>query len=185
MVHLRLPIRVLARPATDDEACGEHLAGIVQDAIGRGSRGAVAVAVREQRLELIELRGVMEAGVAVPMFLAGLTRSSPEGFGPPLAVGLAGRFQFRSGPASAASSPPSPVAVAFLEWPDCRWWQWTVMLDSAGQILPDSDMRRRAVDGDPLPGGLGRWWTLGRRTRSTVRFGSPPSPPVAEPHIIH
>jgi hypothetical protein len=184
MVHLRLPIRVLARPATDDEACGEHLAGIVQEAIGRGGRGAVAVAVREHRLELIDLRGVIEAGVAVPMFLAGLTRSDPAGFGPPLAVGLGGRFQFRTR-SSQGSSVSSPVGMAFLEWPDCRWWQWTVMLDSAGQILPDSDMRRRALDGDPLPGGLGRWWTLGRRTRSTVRFGSPPSPVATDPHIVH
>lgn len=184
MVHLRLPIRVLAHSPTDaidDDACGERLARLVQEAIERGPglSSAVAVAVRSERMELIDLRGILQAGVAVPLFLAGLSRSEPEGLGAPLAVGLAGRFQFRT-----RSTPGQPVGLAFLEWPDCRWWQWSVMLDSSGQMLPDSDMRRRAIDGDPLPGGLGRWWTLGRRTRSVVRFGSSQGSSLSSP-LVH
>lgn len=166
MVQLRLPIRVLARPADDEDACGEYLASLVREALGRGSKGAVAVVVRSQRTELIELRAIVEARIQLAQFLAGLTRSDAQSFGSPLAVGLAGRFTLRRG------AQRSPIALAFLEWPDCRWWQWTTLIDGANQLVVDSEVRHRAIDGDPLPAGLGRWWTLGRRTRTTVHYDS-------------
>lgn len=187
MQQLRLRIRMLARRPTDDEPEGEHLVALVLDALRKGGAGAVAVVVRAERTELVELRGVVEAGVPVQLFLAGLTRSSPEGFGPPCAIGLAGRFIVRPGRPGGGEPGLSggPVALAFLEWPDCRWWQWRVVLDAQGRALPDTETRRRAVDGDGLTGGLGRWWSLGRRTGNTVQFGPVDNSSAQASSLVH
>lgn len=180
MQHLRLRVRVLTRrPADDDDDEGEHLVSLVTDALGRGGAGAVAVVVRAERTELVEARGVVEAGLSLPMFLAGLTRSEPEGQGLPCAVGLAGRFRLvRSGGGA-------PVALAFLEWPDCRWWQWRGVLDARGALVPEGETRRRAIDGDSLEGGLGRWWSLGRRHGGVVRFGPAIAPATEASSLVH
>ncbi|MEQ1507867.1 MAG: hypothetical protein ABMB14_36905, partial [Myxococcota bacterium] len=119
----------------------------------------------------------------VPLFLAGLSRSGGAGdeggLGPALAVGLAGRFVYR-----ARGVGPSPVGLVFLEWPDCRWWSWRVVLDGAGAPVADSESRYCAVDGDALPGGLGRWWSLGRRSGRTVRYGDVVPAPTASA-LVH
>lgn len=180
MQPLRLRIRMIARRPTDDEGEGEHLVSLVTDALSKGDAGAVAVVIRAERTELVELRGVIEAGVPLPMFLGGLTRSEPEGQGLPLAIGLAGRFRM-SGPNGGGS----PVGLVFLEWPDCRWWQWRVVLDASGKVVPDTETRRRAVDGDSLAGGLGRWWSVGRRTGNVVRFGPAEVPSAQVSSLVH
>jgi hypothetical protein len=179
MHPLRLRVRLLARRPSDDDAEGEHLASLVRSAVERGAAAPIAVVIRAERTELIELRPVVEAGVPLPMFVAGLTRSEPEGFGLPLAVGLAGRFRAWT-PTGGA-----PVALAFLEWPDCRWWQWRAVVDAAGRLVPDSETRHRAVDGDGLAGGLGRWWSAGRRRGNVVRFSLPDPPAVQVSSLVH
>lgn len=187
MQHLRLRIRVLERrPADDDEAEGRFLADLVRTALERGAASPVAVVVREVRTELVTLRGVVERGVPLPSFLAGLCASEPEGQSRPRAVGLAGRFMLRQ--RETRGRPPAagaPVGVAFLEWPDCRWWQWRMLLDGEDRPVPDSETIRRALDGDPLPGGLGRWWSQSRRTGSTVRYGALEPLAPAPPPLVH
>ena len=104
-------------------------------------------------------------------FLAGLTRSGSGETDMPVAVGVAGRFMMRvRGSENAAAV---PVAIAFLEWSDCRWWHWQLLLGTDGKPMPDGDMHRSADNGDPLPQGLGRWWSLGRRTGVRVQVGWP------------
>jgi hypothetical protein len=104
----------------------------------------------------------------VPAFLAGLTRSNGDREGDALAVGLAGRFLLRRRTEPRQSG--APVALVFLEWPDNAWWHWRVLLDGDGTIREDTVTLTRAVDGDPLPDSLGRWWSLGRRMRYQVQY---------------
>jgi hypothetical protein len=69
--QLRPRIRTLPRPAgTDadgaDDPDGQALAGRVRDVLSLGG-GAVAVVARPDRTELVDLRGVVEARLAVPL----------------------------------------------------------------------------------------------------------------------
>ncbi len=175
MLDLRLRIRAQPRTPGTPEAESAHLEDLVRRALDAGGAAPVAVVVQPERAELLELRALVQAGVRVAPFLAGLTRSQPEDAGPALAVGVAGRFQVRRGDRHV------PVALAFLEWPDCRWSLWQVLVGPDGQVVPDSDVRRRAEDGDALPLGLGRWWSLGRRTNARVRYAGPLRPVLSEP----
>jgi hypothetical protein len=188
MQHLRLRIRVLERrPHDEDEVEGRFLADLVRAARARGTAAPVAGVVREARTELIGLHDVAGRGLSVPSFLAGLCASEPPGHTRPRAVGLAGRFLVRQR-VDASGGPPdagAPVGLAFLEWPDCRWWHWRTLLDGEGKPVPDSDTLRRAIDGDPLPGGLGRWWSHARRTGATVRYGKLEPDPPAPPPLVH
>jgi hypothetical protein len=95
-------------------------------------------------------------------------------------VGVAGRFLVRR-----RDEPGAPVALAFLEWPDCRWWHWRTLLDGEGRAVPDSDTIRRAIDGDPLPGGLGRWWSQSRRAGTVVRYGPVDPPATSASPLVH
>jgi hypothetical protein len=182
MSPLRLRAQFFARlPAADDDAEGEHLVATVRAGVARRARGAAAVIVRSERTEFIDLGGVIAARAPVPLFLAGLTRSEPDGKGLPLAVGMFGQLRFRA-PGGAVA----PVAIAFLEWPDCRWWHWRVVLDASGAPVPDTETIRRASDGDALPAGLGRWWSLGRRTGRIVRYQEPgPAAPIEASSLVH
>lgn len=205
MADVHLSLRVVTVPRASgrtadgaivddpDDAEGEHLAAVVRGAVASGHAAPVAVVVREARIELVELGPALRARVPVPMFVAGLTRSQPEGQSQPIAIGLAGRFSFR--PASELGSaprrppaphpPPAQVALAFLEWSDNRWWHWRATVDGPTSLAPDSEVVRRAIDGDALPNGLGRWWSLARRTGATVRFG-PPAPRTEQgPPLVH
>jgi len=162
----RIRIRGLDRtPAPSTEAEGEHLAQLVRRALDAGSAAPVAVVVRPQRTDLVALAPLLQRRTAIASFLAALTRSEVDGHALPVAVGVAGRLLLRRG-----SGPPVPVAQAFLEWADCRWWQWQVLLDTDGVPLPDTVVHRRAADGDALPRGLGRWWSLGRRTGARLKL---------------
>ncbi|MEZ4238151.1 MAG: hypothetical protein R3F59_18785 [Myxococcota bacterium] len=184
MPSLRLRVRIVPRQASDPalpdhaEREGEALAELVRDLVARGGNGAVLAVVRPDRTELVDLGGLVRAKVAVPLFLAGLTRSVPDGQRLPLAVGLAGRFRMRTAP----DQPGIPVGVVFLEWADCRWWHWRSVLGADGAPVADGETVWRADDGDPLPPGLGRWWSLGRRTGNVVTFGVPDAEDPEDPH---
>ncbi len=187
MPQLQIRIHTLS-PSADPATEGERLRRLVQQAVARAAAAPAAVVVRPGGTEIIELRPVAEAGLSLPLFLAGLTRSEREdagaGAGPPLAVGLIGQLRLRrpSGPAGGSV----PVALAFLEWPDCSWWQWQVLLGGDRALLEETEMIRRAEDGDPLPAGLGRWWSLGRRRRLQIRYSaaSPTIQPLESP-LVH
>jgi hypothetical protein len=136
----------------------------------------VAVALREDRLDLISLAPVVEAKLPVQRFIAGLTRSTAEGAGDVDAVGVIGVVQARQ-----TGETPVPVAMAFLEWPDGRWWHWRALIGLDGtHILDDSETLNRAVDGDPLPSNFGRWWSLGRKGRFNVHLKRFERPEEAE-----
>jgi len=182
MDPLRLRISIDARRSGTDDA--EHVVELVRRATERGAAAPAAVVVRAERIELVELVPVVRAGIPVPAFLAGLTRSKGERDAEALAVGLAGRFLLRR--RSDPQRSGVPVALVFLEWPDNAWWHWRALLDADATIREDTITLTRAVDGDPLPESLGRWWSLGRRMGYQVQYGPLRRPePLRVSEIVH
>jgi hypothetical protein len=178
MEQLRLRVRFVPRGLTDEREEIEPLVELARQALRARAGGGAGVILRPERYDLVDLNGLGK--VPLPHFLAGLTRSDAAGAGPVLAVGIVGRFTIRR-----RDRPPQPVAVAFLEWADCRWSLWQVLLDANGQEVPDTEIRRSAVEGDPLPDGLGRWWTLGRRLKMTLQLGPAVRPFEPSSEVVH
>jgi hypothetical protein len=170
MATLRLGVRRLELPDLDDEAVGQHLVEMLRKAAHKGKAAPAALVLREGGLDLIDVSGVHKSAVPLPAFLAGLTRSTPpDGGSEVVAVGLIGTMGVRD--RRTPKAPSVPVAVVFLEWPDCRWWYWRAFVREDG-LDADSETVSRAVDGDSLPGHLGRWWSLGRRRKMRVDLRS-------------
>lgn len=176
-MQLRLAVRTLyGATGADDDALGDRLVDLVRTGVRRGQAPAVAVCVRDDRVDLLALGALAEAKVPPGPFLAGLTRSELAGSGPPLAVGVMGTFQLRRRPGDAGV----PVALVFLEWADCRWWQWQTLIEASGRGLrEETEVVARATDGDPKPNRLGGWWSLGRRRAMSVRLER------TEPTLVH
>lgn len=170
----RFQLRLRASPrgeALDDDGEGQRLVELVCRAVAAGGAPIVGVAVRVDRVDIVELPPGGE--LPLPLLLAGLTRSTADGAGPVEAVGVMGVAAKRAGEGTA------PLAVVFLEWSDCRWWSWRAAVDaSERQVRLDTAVVNRAVDGDPLPGRLGRWWSLGRRRGMSVHLSGPPDGPL-------
>lgn len=174
-----LPVRVGPRPASthaDDDALGLWLVDALRGALAQGQAPPAAVIARSDRVEFLLVEPAAQVGLELPDLLAGMSRSRAPDVDYPEAVGLIGVF--RKGEARDAL----PAALVFLEWPDCRWWSWSALLGVDGRLIPHSDERLRAVDGAALPGGLGGWWSLGRRARLDVRLG-PAAHPALDRHI--
>jgi hypothetical protein len=159
----------------DDDALGERLTALVRDALARGGAPPAAVVVMDGRVDLILLRPELVGEVPVPMLLGGLSRSIQADRPAVKAVGMIGVFR----PRPSTSRPPGvPVAMVFLEWTDCRWWQWRGLIDpEAGAVLEETETVGRAVDGVPRPRGLGGWWSLGRRRNMAFRLDRHEEPP--------
>lgn len=163
-----------------DEGEGLRLRDLLLRALSRGQAPPVAVALRARRVDLVDLRDAAATGMTLEAFLAGLTRAEVPDDGPPEAVGVLGAFRPRDGGV--------PVALAFLEWADCRWWCWRAALAAAGGGVRDDTVTvRSAVEGDRLPDGLGRWWSLGRRTgaRVALRPAGDDEAPLDAPPLVH
>ena len=184
MSGLSLRIGLADRAPGPDEEEGERLVTMVRDGMQRGVRGALGVAIRPERTEWFDLGAVVRQQVPVDGFLAALSRSTAPGHPAPLAVGLAGRFERRRG------SRVLSVAVVFVEWADDRWWHWERVLRESEPHASDDDddeleQYARAIDGDPIPDGLGRWFVRGRRTKATLSFGELRRPVVDGSHLVH
>ena len=67
---------------TDDDTRGDHLRKLVVDALGKGGAPPTGVVWRRDRLDLMSLQPVAEKRIALPMLLAGLSRSTAEDAGP-------------------------------------------------------------------------------------------------------
>lgn len=164
MPGLRIRIGSFPRgePLPDDGE-GERLRDLLLRALSRGAAPPVAVVLREHRLDLIELTPL--PGPSLHTLLAGLTRSVVPDGSAVEAVGLLGVFGPATGQAAVGG-----IALAFLEWEDGRWWCWRAAALPRGGVREDTITVGRAVDGDRLPDGLGRWWSLGRRARMRLEL---------------
>lgn len=166
MASLRLPVQRIPHASSGDDALGAALKERVVGALETGAVAPMAVVCRHAHIDLVPVYHLRERHIAVDAFLASMSRVVSES-DDVLAVGLAGRFRARL-PGTGAKR--APVALVFLEWTDCRWWLWRSLIDPDGHLVEAAGETFRAVDGDPLPAGLGRWWSIGRRRRLTVRF---------------
>ncbi len=169
MSTLRIQVRSLSRPigrqGEDDET--NRLVEMVRSAVGRGGAPAMAVVVRPKRVDLVGLSPLLEASSSLPHFFASLTRSTADDGGPPEAVGVVGAVRTKV----ARGGPGIPTALVFLEWADCRWWQWRCLMgDDGAGLRGETETVRCAAEGDALPKGLGRWWSLGRRLSLEAHF---------------
>ncbi len=180
-------VRRIARTSPDALAEGSALLPLVRG-LAEDRLAWVAVVVREEHIDLVDPRPAGREGPEVARFLAGLSRSVTSA-GPARAVGIAGNLQVRVGVrrAGRVTDRGVPVSVVFLEAPDCDWWMWQRFAGSSDDEHPPAEQVLAARHGDPLPGGLGRWWSLGRRTGVRVVFGGSEQaiPPVATSPLIH
>ncbi|MCB9678441.1 MAG: hypothetical protein H6737_25295 [Alphaproteobacteria bacterium] len=172
MQQLQVPIQTLSRDTLvlNDDELGEALVELVRAAVPRRTAPAVATVARPERIDVIGLQPLAAHRIPVNGFIAGLTRAEvgPD-VGDARAVGVMGTVQVRNAP----DAPSVPMAVVFLEWPDCRWWLWRALVDpGTATIKEGTEVRTRAVDGDAMPVGFGRWWSLGRRTGVKVTIRS-------------
>lgn len=161
MANLRIRVRSLklrddtAIESLTDDQVGEALVGVLARAMDRGGAPPVALGLRADRVDLFDLKPLVEQKVPLPHFITALTRNDFR------AVGLMGRFR-RTTRTKKGAEPQVSMAMVFLEWEDCRWWQWHGLADDAGGLVDDTVTVRRAIDGDPMPAGLGRWWSRAR-----------------------
>ena len=162
-----MAVTLAMTPRRRDEALEAQLEQLLRGATAARAAPPVAWCARGDRLELLPLASLRAAGVPPGPFLAALSRSTvDDGADPVDAVGLMGVFL---GDPSAPGSPAVPMAMAFAEWPDGRWWHWRALVaPDTAQIRDDTATVRCAWEGDPLPDRLGRWWSAGRRRRYTL-----------------
>lgn len=178
-------VRVIARERFGDPLDeGPTLVRLVRN-MAPDARGWLAVVVRDRRIELLDPRPF--AGPGLQRWLGGLTRSEALGEGPARAVGIAGHLEVRrTVRGSGRAVAPSPVAIAFLEVPDCDWWMWQRFLGPLPDGIDDEQVLA-GQRGDALPNGVGRWWSLGRRSGVRVRLDpvAPARPPIASSPLVH
>lgn len=189
----RVQLRIRAVPnaiprSVDDEVEGERLVEWVQRAVDRGRAPPAAVILRPERTEIVAIGPAVKAGVPFPRLMGSLARSTVDDAGLPYAVGLIGVVQLRRRATPGQTAPPPvPMAVAFVEWPDNRWWYWRALVEpQGGGLRPDTESVSRAVEGDPMPGAFGRWWALARRANLRIHLTrNGPTLPDDPSQIVH
>lgn len=151
----------------DDDQTGREMVALVRNALQRGRAPGAAIVFREDRLDIMPFGPLVRAKVHIGTFIASLTRATIDEGSEAQCVGVVGRFNWKHH----GKGPGVPVAMVFLEWPDGRWWHWRAAVDVSGnEILEDTDILHRAIDGYPKPNTLGGWWSLGRRRRLNVHL---------------
>ena len=115
-----------------------------------------ALAFHEEQLTQYDLLPLLKGRSDVHRFLSAV--SGQSGLEAVATVGLV-----RMGPPRATQRPLG--AMCFVEWPDSRWW-WALRLLEERNFRDDWPLVvRQAQEGDPRPGGVGGWFSRGRRER--------------------
>ena len=158
-------------PTDDDDALGDLAFGRVTGAVEKGTPRPALLVLREDRVEWVDLVPVL--GLPSPrreIFMAGLA-------GPQDAVcaGMLGVLSVSSNRRAVRA------AVAYLEWPDNRWWTAWQPLDDSRKLVGDGPVVRRAVDGWPRPGGIGGWFATVRRMNLRLNVTPSDPGPAADP----
>lgn len=156
-----------------DDVLGLGVVRLLTQAMTRGTPPPAVVLLTSENVYIVDVVPLLQAGErldgrAVAAF------ASLDDVQVMAVVGLLTR--------TAPGAEPTRCAVAFLEWPDGRWWlgrRAVLQQDGAFSLDPLAELDvERAVDGLSKPRGLGGWFRrvrveglqahLGLRSDSTV-----------------
>ena len=147
--------RDMERFPREDEALGRAVHRVVEEALEKGVPRPTLFVFFSGQLDRFDLVPLMKQPRATRdrMIAAIAGQREVE------CVALIGVLQVtRAGRTSIGKG-----AVAYLEWPDNRWWTAWMPLDAEGKPARDRVEERSAVEGYPRPGGVGGWFSLARR----------------------
>jgi hypothetical protein len=155
----------------EDEALGRALLARLVSRLERGPVAPAVVILREERVQVVDLRPMLQPGRDVHRLISAL--AGGQGVEALAVVGILTRKR-KGGPAARYGG-------VFVEWGDGRWWAGFRPLDEHARLMPtDMDDVQRAVDGLPRPGGLGGWFSRARfqDLHAEVRADAPAPPPA-------
>jgi hypothetical protein len=179
--HLSVRTRISIGPRDpqrfpgEDDDLGRSLLALVEGAIeeqGKLPRPSL-LAFRPEQVEQYDLRPVVKSDADVHRFISAV--AGQPGIE---AVSLLGVLGVRFGRAPM----PTPAVVAFVEWPDCRWWSAVRPLEERALREDWPALLRSAVEGYPRPGGMGGWFSRARREQLQLRVGSSAQPGLGMVH---
>lgn len=148
--------RDLGRFPREDAALGAAVFGLVESALEKGLPRPALFVFFDGQVDRFELAPLMrQPPKARDRMIAAIAGQREVE-----CVALLGVLQIkRPGPL-----PTGRSAVAFIEWPDNRWWTTWLPLGSDGVPVREAIEVRSAIEGFPRPGGVGGWFSLARRT---------------------
>jgi len=170
--HLRLRAfvgpRDLEKFPREDLALGQALFGMVRDSLKKGLPRPVMLVFRDDQVDRFELAEAMKQPKVKRDRLFG-AMASMKGVE---CMALLGVLRLRvAGPAPAPHS-----AVAYVEWPDNRWWTAWVPLGRDGKPVKADPEVRTAEEGSPRPAGVGGWFSMARRAGLQLHLTSEDGP---------
>ncbi len=162
---IRLQVGARPRDAAEfppqDDALGQNLAGMVLRGVARGVPPPTIIVLRQEQVEVIDLRPILEAGLSVHRFIAAAA-GQPD----VQAVALLAVLELEE-----LGRPLGRGGSVFVEWPDNRWWHGYHLLGRSGRPVDDMPLVvRRALDGQPRPRGFGGWFSRSRFQRLRLRL---------------
>jgi hypothetical protein len=160
----------------DDELGTSVMGRLLETARERGLPRPALVAIHSSRVEQFELAAVRRAAEPHRTRLIASILGRPE-----LECGvLAGTMTIER-----RGAPPARGLVVYIEWPDNRWWTAWHPVDASGAPVESEPSVRRAIDGWPMPRGVGGWFSRVRREGLRLRVQE--SNPVAQPglELVH
>jgi hypothetical protein len=148
----------------DDDALGRALLGRVEVVLAKGIPRPTVLAFTADQVWWYDLGPAVKMKADIHRLIAAIAGQDEID-----CVAVVGVLKVR-----VSRGKHFPGAVAFLEWPDGRWWSSMQPLRSVGQRklepVPQAEViERNAVDGWPRPGGLGGWWSRARREGLKLR----------------
>jgi hypothetical protein len=148
----------------DDDALGTALWRRLRAQLPRGVPRPLLLVLFERSVQVVDLPPILRSGQDVHRACSAF--ASQPGAEALAAVGVMTRRR--------REEVLGQFAVAFVEWPDGRWWCCTRPLDPLGRPVERSeDDVQRAIDGAAKPGGLGAWFRRARYEQLTLRIEAP------------
>ena len=168
--HLRVQsgVRDLDLLPAGDDALGHALFERAAGVLDRGTPRPVMLVLREQQVDQVDVVPLLQAEPAHRERMLSAVAAQDAVTCAALVGGLT-LHRRRRGEVVATTR----AIVVYLEWPDNRWWTAWQPVDATRSLLGDGPMVRRAVDGEPRPGGIGGWFARARRERLKLRLHRP------------
>ena len=142
----------------EDEALGQQLFARGCAVLDRGLPRPVMLVLREAQVDQVDIAQVL----AAPLPHRERMLSAIAGQQAVTAAALVGTLSLERKNRGRVVARSRALAV-YLEWPDNRWWTCWQLVGDDRALVGDGPLVRRAVDGEPRPGGIGGWFARARR----------------------